>query len=208
MQQNLPHMAAQPGFPPKKPGLFSKVPVFRWLALLLVGLALSQNARAQFSDRTFKPFKIIASMGFIKPKNLSQQYSFGFQMEPKYGLNDNFWVCTRFESALIVQKTLLSEDYMALAIFSILPGLDYSLVVNEHFRPFVGLAAGLYTTRQYYDGSETQGDNPFVSRFGFCPRIGFEYNRFCLSAETNLVRNGQNYTGIKAGFTLGGGTVD
>ncbi len=208
MQQALPfpedgHPSAKKNFLPD----FRAASV-KTIASVALVLLLGTSATAQFSDRTFKPFKVIASMGFLKPKNLNQEYSIGFQLEPKYGIDDNFWICSRFESALMVQKTLLNEDYKALAVFSILPGLDYSFVVNEHFRPFAGIAAGIYATRSYYDGSETEGDNPFVSRFGFCPRIGFEYNRFCLSVETNLVRNGQNYTGLKAGFTMGGGTVD
>jgi hypothetical protein len=168
---------------------------------------LSFSASAQYEERIFKPFKVVASMGYVRPQKLPYDYALDFQLEPKYALSDYFWVGIRFESCIVVQKALLGDDYKAVGLFSILPSLDYSYVVNDEFRPFVGFGVGTYTSKLYYDGSETAGDNPAVTRIGFCPRIGFEYKSFNLSLEHNFVGNGVSYSAIKAGFCMGGGTI-
>jgi len=163
---------------------------------------------AQFGDRTFKPFKIVASMGYVRPLDIPYQYALDFQLEPKYAFTDNFWLGLRLETAVLVQKSLLADDYQAIALFSILPTFDYSYVINEEFRPFIGIGAGTYTSQLYYDGSEKAGDNKAITKLGFCPRIGLDYKHFTLSFEHNFVPDGISYSAIKAGFCMGGGTVD
>ena len=171
-------------------------------------ILLSFTCSAQFNNRTFKPFKIVASMGYVRPVGDSAQYALDFLLEPKYAFTDNFWLGLRFETAVLVQRSLLGDDYQAIALFSIVPSFDYSYVINEEFRPFVGLGAGTYTSQLYYDGSETAGDNKAVTKIGFCPRIGLDYKHFTLSFEHNFVNDGISYSAIKAGFCIGGGTVD
>lgn len=168
----------------------------------------SIQASAQFGTRKFKPFKIVTSLGYARPESIAREYALDFQAEPKYGINDYCWVTLRTEAVLFVQKTLLSDDYKALAVYAVTPGFDFSLPVNETFRPFVSFSAGWYTSKMYYDGSEAVADNPFRTHFGFCPRIGFDYKNFTISAEQNFVGHGLNYFAVKAGFCLWGGTVD
>ena len=158
-------------------------------------------------DRIFKPFKIVTSMGYVVPKNLVHDYAFAFHMEPKYAFTDNFWLGIRLETALLVQKPILQDDYQAIAVFSILPFLDYSVVVSEKFRPFVGLGFGTYTYRLFYDGSEKDNAKFTETKMGFCPRIGFEINNFNLSFEHNFVNGGTQYSAIRAGFVMGGGLI-
>jgi opacity protein-like surface antigen len=178
------------------------------ILLLSALLLLSGMANAQFGNRTFKPFKIVASMGYVRPLDIPYQYALDFQLEPKYAFTDNFWLGLRLETAILVQKSLLGDDYQAIALFSILPSFDYSYVINEEFRPFVGIGAGTYTSLLYYDGSETAGDNKVVTKTGFCPRIGLDYKHFTITFEHNFVKGGISYSAIKAGFCIGGGTVD
>ncbi|HOY96120.1 MAG TPA: hypothetical protein PK509_10300 [Catalimonadaceae bacterium] len=178
------------------------------LLTFFVLLSFSITSKAQFSNRTFKPFKIVASMGYVRPLDIPYQYALDFQLEPKYAFTDNFWLGLRLETAVLVQRSLLGDDYQAVALFSILPTFDYSYVINEEFRPFVGIGAGTYTSQLYYDGSEKAGDNKAVTKIGFCPRIGLDYKHFTISVEHNFVSGGVSYTAIKAGFCMGGGTVD
>jgi hypothetical protein len=175
------------------------------ISFLFVMLNFSLLVKAD--DRIFKPFKIVTSMAYVMPKNLVHDYAFAFHMEPKYAFTDNFWLGIRLETALMVQKPILQDDYQAIAVFSILPFLDYSLVVSEKFRPFVGLGFGTYTYRLFYDGPETDNAKFTETKMGFCPRIGFEINNFNLSFEHNFVNGGTQYSAIRAGFVMGGGLL-
>jgi opacity protein-like surface antigen len=169
---------------------------------------LSFSSFAQFSNRTFKPFKIVASMGYVRPLDIPYKYALDFQLEPKYAFTDNFWLGLRLETAVLVQRSLFGDDYQAIALFSILPSFDYSYVINEEFRPFVGIGAGTYTSQLYYDGAEKVGGDKAETNIGFCPRIGLDYKHFTITFEHNFVKGGISYSAIKAGFCIGGGTVD
>ena len=135
------------------------------------------------------------------------EYALDFQAEPKYGINDYVWLNLRTEAVLIVQKSLLSDDYQALAVYAVTPGIDFSWPVNDVFRPFIGISSGWYTSKLYYDGSDAASDNPFRTYFGFCPRIGIDYHNFTLSLEKNFIGQGLDYFALKAGFCLWGGTA-
>ncbi len=144
-------------------------------------------------------------MGYVQPQQIPYQYALDFVLEPKIGFTDYLWLGIRLESAILVQKSILADDYQAVAIYSILPSLDYSIVIDETIRPFLGFGAGSYTSQLYYDGAEATGDNKAITKYGFCPRIGMEYKNFCISFEHNFVEQGIDYSAIKAGFTIGGG---
>jgi len=159
-------------------------------------------------DRIFKPFKIATAMGYVFPKNIKSLYPLDFHFEPKYALSDNFWLGLRLNASILVQRPLLEDDYQALGMFSVVPFLDYSVVVSEKFRPFIGFGFGTYTYRQFYDGYEKDHTLDIKTTMGFCPRIGFEYKNFNLSYEHNFVPNGVSFSAIKAGYVIGGGLVE
>ena len=138
----------------------------------------------------FKPFKIIASLGYLMPKNVDYKYPLDFQLEPKIALGDNFWIGLRLESAIMVQRSIFDDDYKALGVFSIVPFFDYSIVASKKFRPFIGIGFGTYTSHLFFDGPDVAVANPAITNTGFCPRIGFEYNTFNISEEHNFVNNG------------------
>jgi len=166
-------------------------------------LAIPQFAFA--GGGRFKPFKIIASLGYLMPENIEIKYPLDYQLEPKFAINDNIWLGLRLETAIMVQRSIFADDYQALGIFSIVPFFDYSIVASEKFRPFLGFGFGTYTSRLFFDGPDVAADNFVITNTGFCPRIGFEYNTFNISVEHNFVKNGIEYSAVKAGFTIGGG---
>jgi hypothetical protein len=176
------------------------------LALLCLGPSFI--SKAQFERRKFKPFKTIASMGWAKPENLVYKYPLNFSLEPKYGPTDWLWFGLRGESTLFIQESLLQDDYKAFGVFSVVPHVELSWPINDEFRPFIGFGYGLYASRLYFDGYEEAIDNQFVNRYGFSPRIGFEWQRSTVALEYNLVKNGLNYLAFKIGYCMWGGTVD
>ena len=153
----------------------------------------------------FKPFKIIASLGYLIPKNIEYKYPLDFQLEPKFAISDNFWLGLRLESAIMVQRSIFEDDYKALGVFSIVPFFDYSLVASEKFRPFIGIGYGTYTSHLFFDGPDMTSASTSITKTGFCPRIGFEYKTYNISFEHNFVKGGVEYSAIKVGLTIGGG---
>jgi hypothetical protein len=175
------------------------ITAFGFLAIL----SISQTAIA--GNGIFKPFKIIASLGYLMPKNVEYKYPLDFQLEPKVALSDNFWLGLRLESAIMVQRSIFEDDYKALGVFSIVPFFDYSIVASKKFRPFLGMGYGTYTSYLFFDGPDMAKTSTTLTKTGFCPRIGFEYKTFNISLEHNFVKGGVEYSAIKAGFTIGGG---
>lgn len=178
------------------------------LASLLFFTVYSISSQAQFNTRTFKPAKGIASMGWVVNDKIAHEYVLSFQLEPKYGPKDWLWFGLRLGADVLVQRTLLADDYQAVGIFSIVPTVDFSWVISEKVRPFVGFGAGNFTTRKFYDGFEADPGNAYKSYMGLSPRVGIELKNFVLSVERNMLPHQLSYTCIRAGFTLGGGTVD
>jgi hypothetical protein len=177
-------------------------------ALLLVGLSFTSVSKAQFEDRTFRPFKMVFSSGYVRPINLDHKYALNFSIEPKVGPLDWLWIGLRAETSLFVQQSLMEDDYKALVVYALVPHVDFSWPINETFRPFVGLGSGLYASRLYFDGYEQAVDNGLNSHFGFSTRIGFELQRSTFAFEHNFVNKGINYFTIKLGYCIGGGTVN
>lgn len=178
------------------------------LATLVLFLISSTSSNAQFNKRKFKSNKGIASMGWVPNGNITHEYVLSFQLEPKYGPTDWLWFGLRLGADVLVQRTLIADDYQALGIFSIVPTSEFSWVINEKVRPFAGFGAGSFTTRQFYDGFEADPGNTYKSYFGLSPRVGIELKNFVLSVERNFLPDHLSYTCIRAGFTLGGGTKD
>ncbi len=146
--------------------------------------------------------------------------------EPKYVINSNMNVGLRLGVAAIakniqIEGTDEGEAEIG-ANFSYLGTFDYYFHKDgSSFAPFVGAGAGYYSlanidTRSSGDFSEeieTDG------KFGGMLRVGFDWYKFRLAAEYNLIpktdlRDLQNntigssknsYLGISLGFYFGGG---
>ncbi len=179
-------------------------------------LALSFLARTQESGQTFKPFKADIAFGYAIPGGSGSKGGIIFALEPKYAISDLISLGLRLESAImarayrdangsyVVGDLKASSSYLATA--------DYYFTTQD-FRPFVGAGLGLYRLASISDLNSSSGSTIIEAgnKFGFMPRVGFEFRHFRMAVEYNVpgktgtVNN--NYLGIKIGFFVGGGRL-
>ena len=174
-------------------------------------LAATFLTKAQ--ETTFKPFKFDIALGYAVPSGSGTKAGVIFALEPKYALNDNITLGLRWETAAMANVSVdnngenLKGDAKASSSY-LLTG-DYYFTTNS-FRPFAGLGAGLFRNAAVDLESENmEGDMNVASKFGFAPRVGFEYGHFRTAIEYNIAGKAgdynNNYLGIKMGFFIGGG---
>lgn len=168
---------------------------------------------SQAQETTFKPFKFDIALGYARPSGSGTKGGVILAMEPKYALNDNFTLGLRWEMAAMANVSSDSNGEIvkgdAKASVSYLLTGDYYFTTNS-FRPFVGVGAGLFRNGAVSLESENvEGDMQIASKFGFAPRVGFEYGHFRTAIEYNAAGKvgnyNNNYLGIKMGFFIGGG---
>ncbi len=171
---------------------------------------------AQAQSAVFKPFKVDVAGGYAVPSGKGAKAGFVFALEPKYALNDHFTVGLRMEAAATARAyvdnsgNLKSADVKASG--SYLATGDYYFNTNK-FRPFAGAGAGLFHLAAASINENGAEEFPVASsfRFGFMPRVGFEFGHFRAAVEYNAVgkvdKIKNNYLGIKAGFFIGGGRL-
>ncbi len=186
----------------------------RKLSFSMILIALTVFANAQ--DLTFKPFKFDIAMGYAHPGGGGgAKGGLLFAFEPKYALNDNLTLGLRMEAAVMVRANVdangeeVTGDAKASA--SYLATADYYFNTNS-FRPFAGVGTGLYRTATAdLSTTTTEEDVHSANKFGFAPRVGFEYGHFRTAIEYNVAgktgKINNNYLGVKLGFFIGGGRV-
>lgn len=182
------------------------------MTALAIGFLFTANAQ---TDRTFKPFKVDISIGYALPAGSGSKGGGLFALEPKYALNDNLSLGLRMETALTVQGTGTNgeiDNGNVKGSASYLATADYYFNTNR-FRPFAGGGAGVYTNASADISQTSTGEDvKSGSRFGFAPRVGFEYGHFRTAFEYNVAGKtgtiNHNYLGIKIGFFLGGGRYE
>lgn len=185
----------------------------RKLTLVLAFFVSCYFAGAQ--STAFKPFKVDLAVGYAMPAGSGSKGGVLFAVEPKYALNDNITLGLRLEGAAtarasvdnngdkVVGSVKASGSYLLIG--------DYFFNTNK-FRPFAGLGAGLFKLAAVEVNSSTdEGEIEAGSKFGFAPRVGFEYGHFRTAIEYNAVGKtgsiNNNYLGIKLGFFIGGGRL-
>jgi outer membrane protein W len=151
-------------------------------------------------------------------------------LEPKYNITDNMSVGFRFGSAVMDRNFSGSDDwYLKNSALngSYLATYDYYFKGSSSFVPYVGAGAGIYTLdNTWFSSYSFLVNNDFsylkldaTSKFGGLIRAGFEWGKFRMGLEYNLVpkSNLQNfagatvataqnsYLGIHLGFYVGGG---
>jgi len=178
---------------------------FSILTACLLGLIISNQSFA--GDRVYKAFKVDVSAGYVFssyvfPSGPKQKAALVISIEPKYGITDNIWLGLRLEGAVVAYQI---DPFVGLGISSQLLTGDYSYMVNKDFRPFAGLGVGNYSYFAIYKNSDIDESNKTISKIGFCPRIGFEYQHFRMSFEYNAVSEVASYSAIKIGAVIGGG---
>jgi hypothetical protein len=186
----------------------------------LLSLAVTSISYAQ----EFKPFKVGLGLGYAAPGNTGRGAGGGalLYLEPAYRATDQILVGLRIESAIIVRGVTgtnnnndVSGDASSNVSYT-LNGQYY--FTNNNVRPFVGVGLGLFSLAavKFNTATNTTSNVSPETQFGFYPRIGFDAGHFTLSLDYNIipptsipgggeVRN--NYLGIRAGVSIGGGRV-
>ena len=190
--------------------------------LLLVAVS---NIYAQYDQdyaRDFKPFKVGVGIGYAVP-GTGEGAGGGFLLyvEPAYRATDEVLVGLRLEGAFMVRgiegvtNRDISGDVSSVASYT-LNGQYY--FNNSEVRPFFGAGVGLFSlaaAKFNTAGNDPGADDIGVeTRFGFYPRIGLDVGHFTLILDYNIipptdvpgggeVKN--NYLGIRAGVSIGGG---
>lgn len=195
----------------------------KFICFLALTMLSNLYATSQGKERIFKRFKGEVSLGNARPIGSNFEPGSLIALEPKYAVREQLSVGLRME-ALVVDRFIdygggiFSHENKMVVSFP--ATADYYFTNNYHFRPFLGIGAGLYGIG--IDGYE------FELKFGALARAGAELNHFRLAVEYNLVpasnintytfdmmgnqvitieKLTNNYIGLKLGFCFGGGRL-
>jgi hypothetical protein len=184
------------------------------LAFCVVVAGLAANAQ------DFKKFKVGLGLGYALAGGEGAKGGVLVYAEPAYRVKDNFSIGLRLESAIITRgfsEDIGSIDLDVAGIGSYTLNGQYYFN-NNSFRPFVGAGFGLYSLAAIEFDVAGQGAQTAVdsgSKFGFYPRVGFDYGHFNMTLDYNLIPASEveggdgefknSYLGVRIGFSIGGG---
>lgn len=195
--------------------------------IFVSSIAYAQDSGQEYSyTREFKPFKVGLGLGYAVPgKGDGAGGGALLYLEPAYRASDEISIGLRLESALIVRGVQgvsnndVKGDASSNASYTLNGQYYFS---NEKVRPFIGAGVGLFSLAAVEfntaSSSDVEADEVGAETvFGFYPRIGIDAGHFNLSIDYNIipptdvpgggeVRN--NYLGIRAGFSIGGGRIE
>jgi outer membrane protein W len=193
-------------------------------AAFLFLAALSETVAQYDQDyaREFKSFKVGVGGGYAVPST-GEGAGGGIllYLEPAYRATDQVLVGLRMEGALMVRgvrgvsKRDFSGDISSMVSYTISTQYYFN---NNEVRPFVGAGVGLFNlaavrfnTAVNDFGADKVGAE---TRFGFYPRAGVDLQHFNITLDYNVLpptdvpgggEVNNNYLGIRAGFSIGGG---
>lgn len=197
--------------------LCTKLNFMKNLNMTFLCLAVSAGMYAQ----TFKPIEVdFPALGYAFSRDAGK----GIQLpiEARYNVNDQISVGIQGQWAFLVNADAKAAGLSISATGNTSLVGDYYLSANA-FRPFSGLGLGMYN--YVYAGVDTSnaltGGSAGIGlrKFGFAPRVGFEYKHLRMMAEYNLILDTKDvilgsasynpsYFAIKMALTLGGGRKD
>lgn len=163
------------------------------------------------NGRIYNSFKVDVTAGYahwMDGGTAAISFGLNLSVEPKYNITDNIAAGFKLEGALF----FASDDDDA----SLLTMTSYSLTGEYLFgtgkvRPYLGVAAGLYKPTFYLTDLEDEIYKfSLDNTLGFAPRAGFQFGKFRLGTEFNIVKDNSldidySYLTIKMGATIGGG---
>lgn len=169
----------------------------------------------------YRKFKVGVGLGYASAGGYGSSGGAIITFEPAYRIQDNLSIGLRMESALITRgysQTFSSASIDVAAIGSFTLNGQYYFN-NNAFRPFAGVGLGLYSMADVKADASSGGSSTQVaaaeSKFGFYPRVGFDYHHFTMSADYNVIPPTKDifgagefknsYFGIRLGFFIGGG---
>jgi outer membrane protein W len=198
------------------------------ICVLLLFACLAFSA-TNAQDQEFKKFRVGLGGGYAVPGGKGAKGGILLYLEPGYRITDQILVAARFEFAAMLRG--YEQDVntgSASASFSGSNSLfGQYFLMNENFRPFVGLGVGMFNVSTISVTADNSGSADVYegideTKIGVIPRIGFDFRHFTLSLDFNLVgsstvkssnsanelttKNG--YVGIRFGGFFGGGRKD
>lgn len=185
-------------------------------------LALSLLVSSIGYAQDYKKFRVGIGLGYAAASGYGSGGGVIFTLEPSYRLQDNLSLGLRYEAAAITRgysQSVTGANFDVAGIGSFTLNGQYYFGSGD-FRPFAGLGLGLYSLAAV--GGSTSGTSGSFnataaeSKFGFYPRIGFDFHHFSMSADYNIVPPTKDilggtgefknsYFGIRLGFFIGGG---
>src|SRR4051812_31757110 len=184
------------------------------LSLLITSIGYAQD---------YKKFKVGVGLGYAAASGNGAGGGVIFTIEPAYRIQDNLSIGLRWEAAAITRGysqsfTGASLDVAGIGSYTV--NGQYYFGTGD-FRPFAGLGLGIYSLAEVkVDASASGGPSntsaaAAESKFGFYPRVGFDFHHFSMSADYNIVPSTKpavgtgefknSYFGICLGFFFGGG---
>lgn len=172
-----------------------------------------------------KPFKVGIGLGYAVPGSTGAGAGGGalFFIEPAYRATDNVLIGLRLESAVIARgvKGVGDDDVSGDVSSNVSYTLNTQYYFNDHYvRPFIGAGLGLFSLAAVKFNTASQNNSidanevKAETRFGFYPRIGIDAGHFNFTIDYNFIPKTDipgigevknNYLGIRAGFSIGGG---
>ncbi|MCX2745136.1 hypothetical protein OO013_14750 [Mangrovivirga sp. M17] len=179
---------------------------------LLFAIAALVFINVASNAQEFKPFSVGIDFGYGIPTGETLQGGIIFAVEPAYKFSDQVEASLKYEGALLAGVSADGTTADVSAIGSWLVGGKYYFNTND-FRPYGGLGLGIYNIGTATITDSSTGDDVVAggTKFGFAPRVGFQYKHIRLGAEYNTVLGvdealgSQNYLSIKFGVVIGGG---
>ena len=172
--------------------------VFLFLSILIITI----HSKAQDSTQSYKPFKVIASMGGTISFGAPPIPGISFSLEPNYTLSDKLDVGLLFRTLTVpVRYDDIIEQEDAVSIHAL---ADFYPVSNK-VKPFVGAGFG-YNLMDY---SNTAHSNKLITpdNFSILTRVGLRYKHLNIAIEHYYLKTRwyNNYMEVKVGVAIGGG---
>ncbi|WP_080058620.1 hypothetical protein [Spirosoma aerolatum] len=206
--------------------------LFILVLLQIAYTAHAQTATALLPSKPARPFKVLASVGYASPVDLSGNKSLGkagfvYSLEPQYEIAKNVDLGARIEQAFIQRPEYIDKTYYksALAKFtlSLVATANYTFNVSGSLKPYIGTGIGLYyvqSSNPTYTIGTTIATYPLPTtiNLGGIARLGVKFGIAHLegaydfigdtsvrNTSTGLTLTGSNsYYTIKAGLRFGG----
>jgi len=186
--------------------------------IYVLALALLVTSAGYAQD--YKKFKVGVGLGYAAASGYGSGGGVIFTIEPAYRIQDNLSIGLRWEAAAITRgysQDVTGASFDVAAIGSFTLNGQYYFGTGD-FRPFAGLGLGLYSLAGVSGNSSGSSFSATEaeSKFGFYPRVGFDFHHFTMSADYNIVPPTKDvlggtgefknsYFGIRLGFFIGGG---
>ncbi|MCX2745135.1 hypothetical protein OO013_14740 [Mangrovivirga sp. M17] len=157
----------------------------------------------------FKPFSVGVDLGYSLSidKTLATRFGFLFAVEPAYKITDKIEASLKYEGVVLIgtdENLYLEGARMG----SWLVNGKYFLNTND-FRPWAGMGIGFFNIREFIETQDTIEEYYIGRKFGFAPRVGFQFRHLRFAVEYNAVlgeeSRSQDYLGVKVGIAIGGG---